>query len=771
MALPPPDNRTKSIQTFLDGEHFRFRRHPGAEALTGEIELASDWGIVLEAVETPLLRRMQSDFLRFCRECFQVSLGQTASPSAHVVWELTGTPFEGFNRQAPSTETFEIAVSEHEIRIRASHERGLLQATHYLEWRMSDRGGPFLTTGTLKREPAFMPRISNGVFITGHQILTNPGHFSDDYLSLMSHYGVNGIHIYVDLWNVFQSTTLPELNSPDITVQLDALNAFNQRTLTFGIDLYLHVNTPPLLEEHPVFAAHPEVRGARVEIFMEELSGKPWYNLCSGHEKVLAAYSETLEHLFTYAGEVAGMMMIIGGECFYHCYTRPADSANGDTNCPHCHGKPASPEIARLVNTATRAVKKTGEHKALYAWPYSAFIWSSQDPDQIEWLKQLDPTVSVLSNFDCGDTDENGVYLFDYNIKCIGPSRTFAHQLAIQQELRRPIFSKVESCTTADAFFLPHLPLYQRWFSRVSSMKEQGVAGFVGQWRFFGMNASPPEEIQYKATWDDTSGDDILRTRCFRDFHLQDAAADRVIESWRLFSEAWDSYPYSAMTGGERAGYMRGPFYLGPAHPLIFDVQDRYKLPPSFFSLRGDLAELASSPEELQELQRNAKPRYVSDLLVTLPYGVEHYQQLLAACRTKWAQGLSGLRQTLDGQGARAQMELDICEAMDAHLRSLENVVRFYQGRDLLQNARSSASDFRAQLARLVEIIDDEIANADRILPLLERDSRIGYGHCYGPVYDAEMVRAKITQCRYVRDIELPRFSKVIRFHIWGESP
>lgn len=772
MASTSPDLRTLAVQNFLDGEHFRFRRHPGASARPDEVEITPAWSVRLEGDETPLLRRMQMDFIRFCRECFDVPLAESSSATTQrIVWELTTTPPAAFDRRDPAVETFTLTVTADEVRLQASHERGLLHGTHFLEWLMADRGGPFLTSQSAPHQPAFMPRISNGVFIHGHQLLTDPGHFSDDYLSLMSHYGVNGIHIYVDLWNVFQSATLPELNSPDIDVQLAALNAFNQRTLAFGIDLYLHINTPPLAADHPVFAAHPGARGALVEIFMEEISGREWYNLCSGSPEVLAAYSEAIENLFTRADQVAGMMMIIGGECFYHCYTRPANSDNGDTNCPHCHGKSASSEVAHLVNTATKAIKKTGQHKPLFAWPYSAFIWSSKDPHQVEFLKQLDPEVSVLSNFDCGDFDENGVFLFDYNIKCIGPSTTFAQQLATQRELQRPIFTKVESCTTADAFFLPHLPLYQRWFSRVSSMKEQGVAGFVGQWRFFGMNASPPEEIQYKATWNPVSCDDVLRTRCFRDFQVEGPAADRTIEGWRLLSESWDIFPYSSNTGGERAGYMRGPFYLGPSHPLIFDVQDQYKLPRAFFSLRGDLAELATTPEELQELQRNAKPRYISDLLITLPFGVDRYLELLQACRQQWAQGLALLKETLSGRGDRAQKELDICEAMDAHLRTLENVVRFYQGRDILQNTRSTPAAFRAQLARMTEIIDDEIANAERILPILARDPRIGYGHCYGPVYDADMVTAKIAQCRYVRDVEFPRFSKVIRFHNWGETP
>lgn len=767
--------RDEKMAVFLDREHFRFRPRPEAVRQPEEVELEPAWGIDLSAPLTPLTRRMMGDFRRFCEDCLGVILSDKSDTRPRVVWRLSDPLVaEPFDRQDPEVEAFEIAISDREVEIHARHERGLLQGTHYLEWMLADRGGPFLAKETSRRRPSFMPRISNGVFIPAYQSLEDSGRYSEEYLGLMSHYGVNGIHLFVDFWEVFRSPTLPELASPGYDAKIEALRSLARRTLAFGIDIYLHINTPPLLETHAVFQAHPDVRGARVEIFTEELSGRPWHNLCSGSEKVHAAYAEALESLFAAAPEVAGMVMIIGGECFFHCFTRPADAGNGETNCPHCRGKAASAEVARLTNLAARALKRTGAHKSLFAWPYSALIWSSQDPSELDWIRNLEPSVSVLANFDCGDGDQTTggkVSFFDYNIKCIGPSRTFARQSQALSERGRPVFAKTETTTTADAFFVPYLPLYFRWYSRFASMKRNGVAGFIGQWRFYGMNGSPPEEMLYRLNWDDIGCEDMLRIRCRRDFHLGELETEDVLKGWRCMSDAWESYPYSAMTSGERAVYMRGPFYLGPAHPLIFDVQGTYRLPPSFSLLRGDLAELAGSEEERQELQQQAKPRYVSDLLTTLPFGTEPYLALVKGCRKEFERGLSILRSRLGDRGDRARLELNVCEAMASHLRSLENVMRFYALRDRLQGLPCTAAQFREQLDILAAILSDEMANAEHMLPILHEDSRIGYGHCYGAVYDSEMVLAKIAQCRYVREVELPRFSKVVRFHIWGESP
>lgn len=787
------DTRTDAVLAFITNEHFRFRGQPGACAAEGEVVLDDAWLLECTALETPLVQRMMEDFREFCRQCFGVTLGagSDASKVTHaprIIWSLLpdadGAGLLDLQSpqdpQAPEGEAFEIVIRPGCVEIRAHYERGLLQGTHRLEWMMVDRGGPWLAPGTKPFRPAFMPRISNGVFIPGHQGLLAPGQFPDAYLGLMSHYGVNGIHLYVDLWSLFKSKRLPELESSDFESQVKALRELNARTLAYGIDLYLHLNTPPLDGSHPVFVNHPELRGAKVEIFIEELSGRSWYNVCSGSETAHAAYAEAVETLFAAAPEVAGAMMIIGGECFYHCFTRPAGSKGGETNCPRCRGRNPSSEVARLVNTVARAVKKTGAHKSFYAWPYSAFVWSAGDEAQRGWISQLDPEVSVLSNFDAGDAVDNGsgVRCFDYNISQIGPSSTFASQAAALRKKGRPIFTKTETNTTPEAFFLPYLPVHQRWLARFQAMQASGVAGFVGQWRFFGMNGSLPEELQYRVTWDGNGdGKAWLKMIAQRDFHLTAAGACTVVEGWRLLSEAWESFPYSAMTCGERAAYMRGPFYLGPSHPLILDVQSSYDLPLSFRLLRGDVAELVS-PDELAEVERRSKPRYVSDLLVTLPYGVERYLELLGECRAKWERGLALLREQLEGRGridsegngGRAQRELDICSAIGSHLATLENVVLFYRERDRLQGSILTAEEFDHGVTRLQEIASDEIRNAEAILPALERDPRIGYGHCYGPVYDVSMVRAKIAQCQYVRDVELPRYASVIRFHIWLQN-
>ena len=748
------------MKAFLDGEHFHHRIR-GVDAPCGSFSLRDGMRIRVDASESALMRRAVDNFRRFTRECLGVDLKQNAA-EGDVILRIEGG----------GGESFAIETTADGITVTAPHERGLLHATHYLERCMADAGGPLLPLGKIRRSPALSPRFTEGVFVPGMQSPSNLGDFSDDYLGLMSHFGANALKFYIDLYEVWKSPTLPELNSLEFDRHAGALGALARRLAEFGIDLYLHLNTRPLDAAHLVFLRHPDVRGSRVEIFLEEFSGRDWHALCSSSVKTLRAYEEAVQSVFSAVPELAGAVVIVGGECFYHCFTRPPASG-GRTDCPHCRGRDAHEEVARLVNTLHSAVKQSGAEKRLFAWPYSAFVWSRDDPMQQRWIRHLDPGVEVLANFDCYDEDVRGgagVHLFDYNIKLIGPSSVFRAQAETCRRRGTAIHVKTETNTTPDTFFLPYLPVHFRWYERFKAIRESGARGFMGQWRFYGMNGSPPEELQYHSVWNpDRSAEELLETIVRRDFGVAPDRTDAVLEAWRGMSVAWEDFPYSALTCGEREGYMKGPWYLGPAHPLILTPGSRYNLGAKFFLLRGDLAEMM--PEEERESLRG-KPRYSEDTFLCLPFGIARYLEKTRRCRDQWEVALDALKAALgDPPAPRARMEIDVCETIGIHLHALANTVEFLHGREDLARKASTRNEFDRRLDALRAVVEREIANACRTLPILERDPRIGFGHIYGEVYDREMVAEKLDQCRYLLEKEIPRLRSFVHFHVWQVHP
>jgi hypothetical protein len=769
MTIP---DRTDDIRKFIDHEHFRYRTRDAAPSRKNETKLTPEWGIWFEGEETPLIRRMLSDFRTFCKTCMKVDLrpDENAAPRIRLIAHSSRLDFD---RLDPDIEAFAITAVDGEILMEAQHERGLLHGVHYLERMMADRGAPVVEIGKIERVPAFMPRISNSIFISARQNVTDPRQFSDEYLGLMSHFGVNGLHLFTHLWDFCKSALLPELTSPGFDEQMEALTRLSDRAAQYGIDIYLCIVTSPLPESHPVFANLAEVRGASCYTILDATESQ--HCLCSGREKSLEFFEECIVNIFTASPKLAGIVSIIGGEGFNHCFTRPVTPYTGNSSCPVCRDIDPSTGVATLVNRCAAALKKTGKHKVYFAWPYSAFTWSGKDTTQQSWLGYLDDDVSVVSNFDTGSPDKvngDGVHLFDYNIKTIGQSDHFERQRARLASLKKPIYTKVETSVTPHANFVPYIPVHHRWHRRSQAMRNAPVEGFIGQWRFYGMNGCLPEELQYHATWnpgEDTES--LLRRIAMRDFEIQANKADKVVRGWQHLSDAWDHFPYSSMLCGERTSYFRGPLYMGPAHPLIFDSQNSYGLGPGFRKIRGDAIEGGQVDDE-EDIANTAPPHYVDQLLFVFPYGEERFLELIGRCRTGWEQGLTILRDTLGASPTdEARKELGVCEIVGIHLTTVENVAKFYRTRDKLWREHSDLELFEKEIAGLQSIVASEIENARRSLPILEQDPRIAFNHCYGNPYSTDMVREKIRQCEFVMNEELRIFKQEVRFHIWQQFP
>ncbi|MAE63464.1 MAG: hypothetical protein CMJ18_04260 [Phycisphaeraceae bacterium] len=770
------DEQIAAVRRFIDAEHFRYRRHGDGAPKDGEIAVSQAWALVRETPGSPLMTCLEEDFRTFCARCLDLEFEGSGDSAPSIRWRSTNADpaRRDFDRQDPANEAFTIDVGSEQVTIEAGHERGLLQATHYLERLMADRGAPRLARGRIERSPTFAPRLTNSIFIESDQDITDPDQLSDEYLGLMSHFGGNGVHLFTDLYEFCRNDVLPELNAPDFDERIDSLNRLCARANARGIDLYLCVILRVLAEDHEVFRAHPEVKGAASDVIVDLPVAQ--HCLCSGSDTVHRFCDQTLANLYSAAPDLAGMICLVGGEGFMHCFTRPEGDYEGGSSCPRCRDRDASTEVAALVNRAAAAVRGTGRHKSFYAWPYSAFVWSgSDDRAQAKWIEELSDDVSVMANFATGSHDvvnDDGVYLFDYNIKTIGSSTVFAEQRRRLQNRGRPIYAKVETNTTPLYFSMPYLPVHHRWHGRWRAMAAEPVAGFIGQWRFYGMNGSPPEEVQYHATWNpkDTAAE-VLGRMARRDCGVDDDGAARLVEGWSAFSDAWDDLPYSAMLCGERAYYMRGPMYLGPAHPLIFDPQDDYGLSTRFRTLRGDAHE-GLSEEDRELLAKTAPPRYIDQMLMAMPYGEARFLDLIGRCRARWGEGLGILREVLGSSSSeRARMELDVCDMAGIHLTSVENTARFLVTRDRLWRDPLDRDGFRFSMEVLKKTVIDEIANARRALPMLHRDPRLAFNYCYGNPYDADMVQEKIAQCEHVLNTELPGFDRGMRFHLWMEFP
>src|SRR4029079_1768503 len=126
---------------------------------------------------------------------------------------------------------------------------------------------------------------------------------------------------------------------------------------------------------------------SRNEVFRGSLQGGGAFRvLCSSNPDVRKFLAEQWASLFREIPELAGMMMIIGGEGFWHCHMRSRDVFD----CPRCGKRKPSSVVAELVNDISRAVHRERADALMVAWTYSAFIWS-KDLHQSQLIDCLDP--------------------------------------------------------------------------------------------------------------------------------------------------------------------------------------------------------------------------------------------------------------------------------------------------------------------------------------------------------------------------------------------
>jgi hypothetical protein len=741
--------RDVRVREIIGQRFLRYRRDPAVTPGDVDVDVTSAWTIT--APDGSCIDQTVATFRLFCGDCMGVDFA--ASGTSQIIFAISAT--------APSGEGFRRAVTADRITIEAASERGLLCGAMRLLHEFGMRRAPIVAIGERTCEPAFQPRIGNTVFLPAAQRLhDHEDQFPDDYLQLMAFFGINGLHVYLNFWDICESKQLPGLNAPAREGYLGDLRALIDRTKRFGIDVYLTVVSPFLDDDHPVFTASPSLRGA-VGMMSEPHLGR---NLCSSQPEVLVFYEEVFANLYRDVDNIGGMLFLVGGEGFMHCYTRPDPPYEGATNCSNCCDRNPSIDVSELMNRIAAAVKPIQPSTLVFCWPYSAFTWSGEDRAQLEMIANLSPDVELLSNLATGDAHpKTGANLFDYNIVQVEPSTRFMAQSAARAKQGKGHYAKVECTTTPMMFQLPMIPVPYRWAQRAIAMKGHGVAGYISHWRFFGFSGTLAEELLAASVWDDLDPDAFLEAYCRREY---ETFSPKILEGWRQLSDAWIHLPYSATLCGGRQYYMKGPIFTGPAHPFIFDVQNNYGLSRGFRAIRGDTREGFADEDEIKRLDETASPTYVSDLLWTLPVGVDEFIQMMREAVDAWDSGCELLRQALPASNEQAMLMLGLCEIVGIHFRTTYNLARFYHLRDLCFSAGGIQILRDEQFLQMQRILLDEIDNSKRALPILERDPCIGYGYCYGIVYDAIMVREKIDQCRFVVDKEIPELAKLLRFHL-----
>ncbi|MHB9131284.1 MAG: beta-N-acetylhexosaminidase family protein [Armatimonadota bacterium] len=714
--------------------HRTVARDPQAAAGEGEFTLDGAWSITGEG--DPAVMRLLADDLADFFEHMEVAV--SAESGQTVTFSLA-------TDLAPRA--CRLTCHPGKITVEGGDVAGLWAGLTWLEWEMRTRRGPILPAGTITRQAAWPVQISQGPWGGNYSVPDfSSEYLSDDAFRLYAHYGVNSMMIYGDLLCYVQSAILPELNHPDAARHLAILQDAAVRAARYGVQFSYVVVGPKLRHDHPVFLNHPTVKGCGFDLGTgpgqaaedagETHDSGPLHFLCSSDPVSLSFYEETFTRLFTTAPQLAGVILIVASESFYHCRIW----AHAKHRCARCDAHTTEEVLGNLTGVVQQAVSAAQPRAFTAVWAYSTWEW--ERPDRLELVRQLPNEVALYHQIEKDQHYQKDGYvkhIWDYSVDYIGPGENTRQLADAAHATGRPLFIKTETGIGLEVFQFPYVPAMQRLADKWQAVRSLQPAGVQQSWLFYGMFGSRAEELGLWAAYAPEMPRDVfLHRMAVRDFGPD--LADAALISWEHMSRAVGHIPCVTLLY-----YYVGPSFLGPAHPIV--PETGVAIPDDFYGYLFYLQELEESFSRrqiedarsclvMEPLPETAQAVWIQwegpsdgwDIVV------REYTRAAEEARQAWEilRDAAPLTRT---EADRRQLhdELLLTELVYRTFFSCENVVRFLLARRAFEH--TGTADARAEMKRLA---------------LLERQNALDAVHIYrdAPWLDiAERTDGKFHPC------------------------
>jgi hypothetical protein len=485
-------------------------------------------------------------------------------------------------------------------------------------------------------------------------------------------------------------------------------------------------------KDHPVFAAHPDIRGAQT------WSAEGEYVLCTEHPLVRKYYMESIESYLRVDPQINGVIMIIGGESFYHCFMRAYGAAQGHTTCRRCDALGPDVVVSNLCNYLAEAARRVNPKVEIIAWPYSAYIWSN-DAAQSGFINLLKPGTAIFTEMEKDEVvqkpDGISKILWDYSLDMTGSGARAKRQIELCKAVGIPIYIKSEPECTLDYPRLPHIPAMDRWLDRAEALATCGASGafvYSGFRKVFGTSAT---EIN-KFMWWEPKPDNEEVLQQFAARIAGPKAGPNLRAAWKFASEAIPLAPTIP-------SYYNGPYYLGPAHPMFADRKAAVpKLFEGYYLFMAELVDAEGTKLRPTYVQSPPEPKFG-----------KFYLQM----REVLQKAVNEIDQAKADVPAHCRLMFDAeCSSIRWFYHTVRTEANFYEScrlRDALMAMLAEPNKTPDQLKQAADmhkqwqsVLLDEKANAMAALPLAEADIRLDsyFGGDHSFSHTTDMIRAKL---------------------------
>lgn len=618
-------------------------------------------------------------------------------------------------------EAYSIDITADGITVTANDTEGVRRALIYIEDELRRREAAFLEPCTIYRTPHIRSRITRCFFSPinrppkyGDELSDEIDYYPEEYLNRLMHDGANGVWIYTRFSDILPSSYITE-NGKGYEKRIEKLNRVIEKCRRYGIGVYVFAIepvafTPEDAEKHP------------------EMSGVPYYDrvtFCANSDMGKAYCLEAGEQLMKLAPKLAGFISITYGERTTSC-----SSAADFTACPHCGKKHHGEVVADAVEALRSGIRKINPACETISWTYGArarMIHTADWHEDIrDYVRCAPDDVMLMQNFDDMGYEEQLGELRqgeDYWLSYIGPSELFRYTAEQAKNYNKHMFAKMQVCCSHEIASVPYIPVPGILYKKYQAAHALGVEGVMQCW-YFGNYPSLMSKAAGELAFEDFHSETDFLHR-LAGIYWGETKATTVINAWKMFEEAYRNYPLNIMFS-----------YYGPAHD---SVVWKLALKPKNFSL-------ARTWQGIDPIDGDR----IGEALLN-GHTLEEALILVDRMSQRWNDGTKLLQSLLSNSEAETEQQ-SVAEAIRLLFASAHNILLFYHLREKLGYGQGDPQEL---LPRMRTLVCHEIENSLAMIPLCEKDGRLGYhSEAEGYKFFPAKLRDRIQQLQTLLETE-----------------
>lgn len=641
-----------------------FRDDDQWERIAGAL-VTNEWEIVYPECCEEVLEYAARDLTEFLSVSMEVFVRARRVKDLEFERESKGKKILLYPGEVDAKEdlAYHITTCDDEISVVGKTPRAVAQGVYFIEDRMRAHLGPVIEYLDVTRKPLFPTRMIHSGF--GLDM------FPDEHMRAIARNGITSILVFT--------------KGVDKTPHgyLD-FNNLIYRANRFGLDVYAY--------SYMKSEVHPSDPNA--ESYYESTYGN-LFKKCPGLKGVVLV-GESVEfpskdpHVCPYGWE--------------YLAEHPELNPN-HLPSPGWYPCEDYPEWIDLVKGIIRKHKKDAD---FVFWSYN---WGYVNKEaRLKLIRNLPTDISLLVTFEMFEKfpkpNDIVVSCVDYTLSFEGPGEYFRSEAEEAKKRGIPLYAMSNTGGLSwDIGVIPYEPCPDQWNKRndnlVKAHEEWGLCGLMDS-HHYGFWPSIVSELAKYAYWSPRMDyETVLRELINRDYGEKNV--ETVREVFRLYSDAIRRY---VSTNPDQYG----PFRIGPSYPLLYK-EEAILESPSYAMHKNNMICFTMYQYELNKLHY-------------LPYEIECLSDMEALLK-EGSDALLTVIASLTGRQKEAALDLyGVGRFMQYTARTAVNTKKWYL---LKLDFLKDGADKKEIAARMEEIALDEIENAKSALPLVDRDSRLGF--------------------------------------------